>query len=198
MKEGIQSSKRTSWVNQEWAKWVVPALVGLLGVALGTFLTQLFLRRTVAIQQGAELQREIAKAGSPYLMKVKRFAMLGKEVAVTVFLSKEAGPDGAMLGVAKDGPKYFLPQMLCDSERLEEWHRLFDEIVKSRDYIEPGVYEAFQKVADFVHQNPVPSKPLSSVREVEKSAFRDGNSVETFRALNDYLLLKVNILMGFE
>lgn len=175
-------------------KWLGPATIGLIGVFVGVFLNQAFLERTSEVEQRAQLRREIIQSQLPYLQKIRRFAEIGGTVSWVVFKNRFYDPQsGEVIAVDKQGIQVFAPLIAYDTTMHKEWIRLGDEIVASRDVINPEVYGVMERVLEFTTDHPMPAE--GGLAAIEISDYSNPDVVATWISLNEYLSLKVERLL---
>jgi hypothetical protein len=151
-------------------------------------------QRLALMEEELKSDLRLAVAGLLRLIEFRDFAFLGADVSVVVPVSSGSDRADVLAAGARGGIR--VPRIVVDTAARREWVFLGQKLEQAEGGVDPGVYQAFVEIGDFLGTYPMPNR--SDLGTVSRSAWAQSTVVDRWVVLNRSLSARaVSLLSQF-
>jgi hypothetical protein len=151
-------------------------------------------RRLALMEEELKSDLRLAVAGFLRLIEFRDFAFLGADVSVVVPVSSSADREDILAAGARGGIR--VPGIVVDTAARREWVALGQKLEQAGGGVDPGVFQAFEEIRQFLGTYPMPSR--FDLGTVSRSAWARSAVVDRWVVLNRSLSARaVSLLSQF-
>lgn len=151
-------------------------------------------RRLALMEEELRSDLRLAVAGFLRLIEFRDFAFLGADVSLIVPVASGTDREDVLAAGARAG--ITVPRIVVDTAARREWVVLGQKLERAEGGVDPGVYQAFDEIRQFLATYPIPNR--SDLAAVSRSAWARSSVVDRWVVLNRSLSARaVSLLSQF-